>query len=127
MSYITAERIRVARLAAGLTQVEVANRLDVQQGTVSAWETGRKIPTAANLIRLAALLNVTVDDLTAESDSIHTTVAERVRAEREAQGLSPYINDPVVLARIARVLRSAQDRADRDRAAASTATPDVAA
>jgi transcriptional regulator with XRE-family HTH domain len=63
VTFICPDRIRAARQAAGLTQVEVAARLNVQQATVSHWETGRKSPTTANLVRLAFLLGVNVDTL----------------------------------------------------------------
>lgn len=36
------------------------------------------------------------------------SVAERIRAEREAQGLNPTVTDSVVLARVAAIVASAQ-------------------
>lgn len=52
------EKIREARKAAKLTQVELAEKLGVQQPLISDWERGDSIPTVASLVRLAPILNV---------------------------------------------------------------------
>lgn len=51
----TGLRMRELRLAAGLTQADVAEALDVQQNTVSRWETGASWPGRDALLGLAAL------------------------------------------------------------------------
>jgi transcriptional regulator with XRE-family HTH domain/DNA-binding CsgD family transcriptional regulator len=48
--------IRRARLAAGLTQSEVASEIGVEQSTVSVWEGGRAIPTVPLFGELVAVL-----------------------------------------------------------------------
>ena len=40
-----AQRVTLARRAAGLSQTEVATRLGVAQGTVARWESGRAVPS----------------------------------------------------------------------------------
>lgn len=55
-----------ARKNAGLTQNEVAERLDVDQSAISLWETGRTQPRAALLVKLADLYLCTVDELLKE-------------------------------------------------------------
>lgn len=52
------------RKAIGLSQYDVAEKLGLNQSSVAMWETGRNIPSGKNLIRLAELLNVTVEQLT---------------------------------------------------------------
>lgn len=47
----------------GLTQVELANMLNVQQTTVSKWEVGRATPDYPVLIKLSELYSVSVDYL----------------------------------------------------------------
>lgn len=42
---------------------DLAERAQVSAGTVKAWESGRRTPTAAGLRRLADALGVEVDDL----------------------------------------------------------------
>lgn len=54
-------RLREARQAADLTQVELAARLDVTQGMVSAWERGDRIPRTMSIFRLAMALGVSAD------------------------------------------------------------------
>jgi transcriptional regulator with XRE-family HTH domain len=58
------QRILQARLHMGarrgraVTQVEVADAMGVQQGTVGRWEKGIKEPDLETIARLAAVLNV---------------------------------------------------------------------
>jgi transcriptional regulator with XRE-family HTH domain len=47
-------QIRDARRRAGLTQVELARRARTSQATLSAYETGRKLPSVDTLARLLA-------------------------------------------------------------------------
>jgi transcriptional regulator with XRE-family HTH domain len=46
--------ILLARLKAGLTQHELADRLGVSQPTVAAYESGRRQPTLPTLMRMLA-------------------------------------------------------------------------
>lgn len=57
------ERLTAARLKAGLTQTEVARRLEVPDATVCRWETDAHAPGWDNLKRLAALLGVSLNSL----------------------------------------------------------------
>ena len=50
----TGSLIRDARLAAGLTQAELAARSATSQATLSAYERDRKVPSASTLARLLA-------------------------------------------------------------------------
>ena len=56
-------RLAAARVKAGLTQTEVARRLEVPDATVCRWETDAHAPGWDNLKRLAALLDVSLDSL----------------------------------------------------------------
>lgn len=47
----------------GLTQVELAKMVNVQQTTVSKWEVGRATPDYPVLLKLAEIYNVSVDYL----------------------------------------------------------------
>ena len=61
--HIFAEHLRDRRSATGLTQAEVARRLNVTPQTVSKWERGLSAPDLDNLIELSELLSVSVDEL----------------------------------------------------------------
>ena len=46
-----------------LSQVQLALRLGVSQGTVARWESGVRVPQAGNLIKMANILGCGVDAL----------------------------------------------------------------
>ena len=55
--------IKLARMRAGFTQAEIAEKLNVSSTAVSMWETGVTHPTAKKLKPLAEALGTTVDEL----------------------------------------------------------------
>lgn len=55
--------IKKIRESRGMLQYELANRMGVKQASVSAWESGKAMPSAENLIKLADILECTVDAL----------------------------------------------------------------
>ncbi|PAU67254.1 DNA-binding protein [Bifidobacterium criceti] len=57
------DKIRAARLEAGLTQDEMAGKLFVSRQAITKWENGKGVPDIGNLRRLARLLGVSVDYL----------------------------------------------------------------
>ena len=56
-------RFREARLQAGLTTVQLAQKMGLTQAAVSQWESGKKVPGIETISRLADLYGVTVDNL----------------------------------------------------------------
>lgn len=52
------EAIREARLAAGLTQVELAQRVGIPQSHVSRYERGERIPTLQSLVRIGEAMEL---------------------------------------------------------------------
>ena len=52
-----------ARRQSGLSQQEVAEALDVSRQAVSRWETGVAAPSTENLVELARLYGVSLDEL----------------------------------------------------------------
>ena len=57
------EMIRTARVKAGMTQMELARKLNVKQGTVGAWEIGYSFPRPKSMVRLCEILKIPVDEL----------------------------------------------------------------
>ncbi len=53
--------IRQRREELGLTQLRLAELLNVSQGTISQWENGSKTPSVDNLIALAKELRCSTD------------------------------------------------------------------
>ena len=60
--------IKKLRLAAGLTQADLAKKMRVDQSTVSLWESGKTSPLQKCHKRLAKVLGVTVDQLLTEDE-----------------------------------------------------------
>lgn len=58
---IFGKRLREVRKSKKLTQQEIAELLGVKQNTYSDWENGKTEPSFENLIKLADLLEVTLD------------------------------------------------------------------
>jgi transcriptional regulator with XRE-family HTH domain len=57
------QRIAAARERIGLSQVDLAQKLNVTQQTITAWERRSTVIKSDTLIRLASVLNVSVDEL----------------------------------------------------------------
>lgn len=60
--------IKESRIAAGLTQKQVADALNRPQNTISAWEVGRAQPDANTLFMLFQVLGRSVDEAFGFSD-----------------------------------------------------------
>lgn len=63
------ERIRAARLKAGLTQPQLAELLGVSKGIISRWETGLARTSLDRLIPLAQKLNLSLEEMLGFADS----------------------------------------------------------
>lgn len=59
--------LRRLRQKAGLTQQDIADKLDVSRVAVGQWESDKTMPRKASLEALAKLFNVTVSDLLGEA------------------------------------------------------------
>lgn len=66
------ERLKDLRKQAGLTQVDIAGKLGISQQAFASWERGAKKPTQENLVKIAQILNVSVDYLVGNSDEENT-------------------------------------------------------
>ena len=69
LSRIFPERLRAAREMRKLSQLELAERAQLQQAAVSHYESGARRPSLLNLRRLSEALEVTTDYLVGRSDS----------------------------------------------------------
>jgi putative transcriptional regulator len=63
------ERLKNLRKQAHLTQVDVAEKLGISQQAYASWERGVKKPTQENLVKIAQILNVSIDYLLDNSDA----------------------------------------------------------
>ena len=58
-----AENIRQFRKQRGLTQEQLAQRLDLDRTTVVKWETGKSFPRPDMLVKLTEVFGCTADEL----------------------------------------------------------------
>lgn len=56
-------RIREFRKKKKMSQVEVAKRMNLNQHTISQWETEERIPNVKKALKLAEILETTVESL----------------------------------------------------------------
>ena len=68
------EKLKEARLKAGLSQEELSQRLSVSRSAVAKWETDKGMPDVANLKALAGLLDVSVDYLLDDENTLDLSV-----------------------------------------------------
>lgn len=81
MAQISSSEIRRWRLDANLSQTELAEKLGVSQGLVSAWETGRTQPAEEEVAKLQELFG-------GASTSPTNVFGEWVKRERERKNLT---------------------------------------
>lgn len=58
----TGEKINRIRKMAGMTQEELAEKMNVSRQTISKWETGATFPDLENAVRLCELFQISLDD-----------------------------------------------------------------
>lgn len=87
---VIAARIREARLAAGLTQGQVAKLLNLHRPSVSEMEAGNRSVAADELTRMAELFDVSVSWLAGEgAEKVDVKDNKLQLAARELQKLRP--------------------------------------
>ena len=78
------ENIKTRRKALKMSQEYVAEQLDISRQAVAKWESGKSEPTTENLVKLAALFEMSVSELV-EPENIAEAEATRQEQERERQ------------------------------------------
>lgn len=88
MNVEIAERLAARRKLAGLSQEALAEKLGVSRQAVSKWERSESSPDTDNLIALAKLYGVSLDELLYVDESIEDDVAfeaaDRAQAQKDA-------------------------------------------
>lgn len=56
-------KLKEIRLLRGMTQRELAEKLGIEQSTISLYETGERIPNAAMAAKIASTLGVSFNDI----------------------------------------------------------------
>ena len=92
MKDITSKRLRDLRIQIGLTQQQLANKVDIELMTYGRYERGVRLPTSDILSRLADTLNCSTDYLLGRVDDILGNTDEVMTlTEDEREFLETYI------------------------------------
>ena len=88
MTIEIADRLIKLRKKNGYSQEEVADKLGLSRQAVSKWERAEASPDTDNLICLAKLYNISLDELLSTDQDIDTIVKEQVKKEEpKAEGI----------------------------------------
>ena len=120
MNVEIAQRLAAMRREQGYSQEELAERLGLSRQAVSKWERAESSPDTGNLIALAKLYGVSLDDLLRIDDDVADDVAfeekdKDATAEAQAQEAAVRANEAAVRAAQAAVA-AAQARATAEQA-----------
>ena len=69
-----AERLKLLRTEKGLTQVELAEMLNVSKGTVGMWETGKRMPSFETLDEMTTIFDRRMDYILGYTDDVSTPI-----------------------------------------------------
>mgnify|MGYP003475706890 FL=1 len=83
MNIKIANRLVELRKKSGLSQEQLADKLGLSRQAVSKWERAEASPDTDNLICLAKLYNVSLDDLLSSDESIDDIAKETKERERK--------------------------------------------
>ncbi len=73
---IFSEKLQLIRKNQGITQEQLAEKLDVSRQAVAKWESGQVYPDINNLIQISNLFHVTVDYLVRDQDCTVACIQE---------------------------------------------------
>ncbi len=82
-----AEKLKEARKNAGLTQIELAEKMCVSRQAITKWETGKGIPDVDNLKVISKVLNVSIDFLLDDEEILDKTII------KEQINLNDYVKE----------------------------------
>ena len=83
------ERLRKLRRERNLTQTELANSLNVSNGTIAMWETEKRQPDLNMVNKIASFFNVSVDYLMGREQKVDSNV-RGVQMERNTVRIPVY-------------------------------------
>ena len=79
-----ADRIRYLRDKAGLTQSDLAKKLNISRSAVNSWEMSLSSPSLENIIEITKIFGVSADFLVSNTDKILVDITALSNEEREA-------------------------------------------
>jgi len=83
MEYKYADRLVELRKKNGLSQDELAEKLNVSRQAVSNWERGESLPDTENLIALSKIYGVSIDELLGLNENDDARKSDRIEGDKD--------------------------------------------
>lgn len=96
LNRVIANNLMHYRKAAGLTQAELAEKINYSDKSISKWESGNGIPDVYTLMQLAALYQVTLNDLVGEGGVALPTPVEQKKKLLKRRFLVALLSSGIV-------------------------------
>lgn len=93
MMKVLGYRLKLARQHKNMTQMEVAEKLGISNGTLSGYERNYRDPDTETLAKLAELYGVSVDWLTGRTDHPNSNVVRKKSEEDQIQRKSDFYRE----------------------------------
>ncbi len=103
MNIEVANRLVQLRGQHGLSQEELAEKLGISRQTVSKWERAEASPDTDNLISIAKLYNISLDELLKtdeDPETLRSHAREKTEEENKKSGKSPLYKFPYPVAAV---------------------------
>ena len=65
------DRLKQIRMNQGLSQEQLAEKIGVSRQAITKWETGRGLPDVENMVILAEIFKMTLDELVLQEKKLH--------------------------------------------------------
>ena len=88
--FLLAEKIKILRETAGLTQAELARALGLSRAGVNAWEMGLSVPSTIYIVELAKTFKVSTDYLLGMVET--ATISVKGLTQREVAVILETVN-----------------------------------
>lgn len=85
------EKLLSLRKKAGLSQEDLAEKLDVSRQAVSRWETGETLPDAKNLLELSSIFETSIDYLLRDEMDFPSITSKPVQIPKAPPKKSPVL------------------------------------
>lgn len=81
------KKLKDARIKSGLTQEEIAGKLNVSRQTISNWENEKSYPDIISVIELSSLYSISLDDLLKGDEEMKKHLEESTNVVKSNQKL----------------------------------------
>lgn len=108
-----AERLKTLRESRKLTQTRLAELIGVNSRAYNRWERGTFVPQLDTLVKIADVLNVTLDELTGRTTTVHEPAVHNAKLYallREVDALPDVDQQALIILMDSLVKRAKMDR-----------------